>query len=197
MSKLLLWLQLAAMAASQPPSITQPPIDQVADHHNIVVLTCIARRYSTTTITWTGPVFVADVAQTDTGMTTSSAATIYIVDTSYGGQYTCSASNQDGSTAASAILYVTPIPTPEVVLTRIGESVSVMCVAQSFPSGNFDWEAYTSAFARFITWAPGINRQTITFSPITVLHGTRYRCAVTTMEFGRVVSTREARVVGN
>lgn len=62
------------------------------------------------------------------------------VNYTHGGLYSCTANNSAGDITASTLLLVRPVVEPLEVLSKNGDNVTLMCLAQSFPEPSYVWE---------------------------------------------------------
>ena len=97
-----------------------------------------------------------------------------------GGEYTCIVVNEAGTEATTATLYVRPTFTTQPMnqYVRPGDSVTLTCIADSFPAPNYQWQRMNMATKQF----QDLSGDTDTTYAITnVVHGDfgRYHCEVT------------------
>ena len=71
----------------------------------------------------------------------SPVLSLTMIEISQGGEYTCVVTNAAGSNDDSTFLFVSPYFTnhPEDTLTNYGNSTTLECQAQAFPSPEYQW----------------------------------------------------------
>ena len=97
-----------------------------------------------------------------------------------GGEYTCIVVNEAGTEATTATLYVHPTFTTQPMnqYVRPGDSVTLTCIADSFPAPNYQWQRMNMTTKQF----QDLSGQTDTaYTIANIVHGdfSRYRCEVT------------------
>ena len=142
----------------------------MANYTDDVNLTCSARG---------GPNNVYQWLRNGMNTTIGSQPTLslYLVDASEGGEYTCVVSNAAGISNASLTLYILPyIVThpPRQVLATVPESVSFTCEASGFPAPSYRWDKIGD---------PGFKRftQNLTFNPVNFSNAGFYQCVASIM----------------
>lgn len=134
---------------------------------------------------------------------------ISIVNYAHGGIYTCVANNSAGDIRAMVLLIVRPIVEPELTLARMGDNITLMCLAQSFPEPSYLWEMISmtdsggsgsvldvsNAFESGSSENQIVTQPTLEFNPIEYGDNGNYRCVIT---FNGVwqVSSNEALLSG-
>ena len=169
-----------------PVQILLLPVDQLRMPGDDVAFTCVSTNDGTVSIEWTGPQGNLMGSQVDLENNVTSTLTLTGVESSIGGQYTCSASNEAGRDSATAVLYISPVVTPNRTRVNVNESVTLTCVVQDPALGVIQWEKMDNA-----VFQPQDNEQdrTLTIQRVRYnSHGT-YRCSVDTYLFGVLNST--------
>ena len=161
------------------PTIITPPQDELATTGDNITLSCSATNFGSTSITWTGP-SGSLMGDQVTGDEVSSSLTLTGVDSSDGGEYTCTATNEAGNDSSTAIVYVRPVVTPDLLTAARDQMVSFNCTVQDSPMANISWEKMDE-FGAFIPL--NVSDQTL---ELTVEFGDMgvYRCVVSIALFG-------------
>ena len=140
-------------------SVLVSPEMTTEDNGATTTFTCAASGGPDNTIVWTRG---ADVGSTSgSGLMGSFDSTMFLQQlvnistgpnltissinaTQDGGMYTCVVVNQAGQDSANVTLYVRPliVEQPQDQFTRQGDSVTLSCRADSFPSPLYQWEKY-------------------------------------------------------
>ena len=104
------------------------------------------------------------------------------VNGSDGGTYTCVALNEAGVDSAPVTLEVRPeiITDPESVFTTNGQSVTFQCLADSFPSPQYNWERFNESSNDFYMM-PNEKERYLTIDSVAYEDNGRYRCVATVM----------------
>ena len=116
-----------------------------------------------------------------------------------GGTYDCIVINDAGTDFDSVTLYVHPtiVQDPMDTLARVGETISLTCLAESFPYPTYQWQMMNrnSGYYENIS---GENGTTLTLSPVGYNAYGRYRCVATNVIDGieRTVNSSSALVTG-
>ena len=161
------------------PTIITPLQDVLVTTGDNITLSCNATNFGSTSITWTGP-SGALMGEQVTGDEVSSSLTLTGVDSSDGGEYTCTATNEAGTDSSAAIVYVRPVVTPDLLTAARDQMVSLNCTVQDSPMANILWEkmdefgAFTS-----LNVSDQILELTVEFGDMGV-----YRCVISTALFG-------------
>ena len=84
-----------------------------------------------------------------------------------GGMYTCVVVNQAGQDSANVTLYVRPliVDQPQDQFTRQGETVTLSCRADSFPSPLYQWEKFNTTSESYYQ-LPGETNRTLEFRSV-------------------------------
>ena len=96
------------------------------------------------------------------------------IDSSSGGEYTCTVNNTAGSGSDTAFFYVAPYivtPLQEVTLTASGDFVNINCYVAGFPSPSVEWFDMNDTIVS--------NTSLLQFSPVTFGNEGLYRCVAT------------------
>lgn len=116
----------------------------ITELDSTVIITCIAIGGGTLVISWnTTANITLPTAQEITGIDTlTSSLNLTEVDAAYGGEYTCTATNEAGIDSANASFYILPaiITQPVAILTNNGSVVSLQCQAEGFPEPSYQWQ---------------------------------------------------------
>lgn len=178
------------------PIVIQSPLSGAFDIGDSLTLTCAATtNYGTLSITWSGP--MPDLQATDTLVSANnrtSSLDISIFNYTFGGLYTCVATNEAGTYEASAIIFVRPVVVPTMILASDGEPVSLTCEVQSFPNSTIRWEKQTSLLL-FEVVLDELELE-LQFSPVRFGDQGTYRCVATSEEFGEQVSSTTSLITG-
>lgn len=179
-----------------PPSIIQLSSSGVYNVGDALTLICSASAdYDTPSITWTGPfpyLRGIDVAVNENDVTSSLGINLY--NHTFGGLYTCLASNEAGSDRANSTILVRPMVIPAMTHVHNGDVVILRCVVQSFPVSSIHWEKGNST-GQFVT-LQNESEQNLTLAPITFGEEGFYRCVATTGEFGEQASLTTSLITG-
>ena len=169
------------------PSVTIEPISVgVVIPPMDISFSCNARP-EILSISWSGPRPDLQTEVDSSTEVTVSTLTLNIADVSYGGEYTCTATNAAGSNTSSVVLYVRPEVTPPVFPTSARDEVAFMCLVQNMPLGTIRWEKMDGSGAFVVV--KGETDTSLTFIPVEFGDEGTYRCVVTTSEFGEQPST--------
>lgn len=180
------------------PVIVQPPFSiDVFEVGDSLSVTCVAARttnYGSLSITWTGPILGiegVDTIVTENNLTNS--LTVTLGNYTFGGLYTCIASNEAGTDTAIVTIFLRPMVLPEMILASTGDDVTLMCVSQSMPYYSTIWEKQNNlGLFEIISGESGRNLT------IRISFGNEgvYRCAITTEMSNDLVSTTTASITG-
>ena len=170
-----------------PPTISKGPLDQVVDVDSNISLTCTANFLDTVFITWTAPVTDLIVQEVTTADSITSTLTVNEVEINNGGEYTCTVGNEAGSNSASSILYIRPVITPAMILTSVGEDVTLTCGVQDTPPGTFQWEKMN--LSGIFNPLANESEHNLTLYPVEFGDEGSYRCIVNTSQFGEQMSS--------
>ena len=114
-----------------------------------------------------------------------------------GGMYTCVVVNQAGQDSANVTLYVRPliVDQPQDQFTRQGDSVTLSCRADSFPSPLYQWEKYNTTSESYYQ-LPGETNRTLVFSSVEFNDFGDYRCVATAPVIGDTDTSDNATITG-
>ena len=170
-----------------PVQILLLPVDQLRIPGDDVNFTCVSTNDGTVSIEWMRPQGNLTGSRVDLEDNVTSILTLTGVESSIGGQYTCTASNEAGRDSATAVLYISPVVTPNRTRVNVNESVTLTCVVQDPALGVIQWEK----MAANELFQPLDNEQDRTLIIQTVRYdsGGTYRCNVDTSLFGMLIST--------
>ena len=130
-------------------------------------------------------------------VTRDSNITITMINGSDGGEYICVAINEAGFDNATVTLYVLPeiLQDPENVYVQDGDTVTLTCIADSFPFPYYQWEIMNVLSGEF----EPIDEETDTTLVFDYIdyddYGT-YRCEVTTSIINETITSEEAVITG-
>ena len=115
---------------------------------------------------------------TDISGETMKNLTLAVVDASTGGMYTCVVTNAAGSDSDSTFLFIAPyfIIEPVNVETANGSLVTLQCVAEAFPSPNYQWARTDGEPIREVL---GTGENTFIFNPVIFGDEGDYYCNAT------------------
>ena len=117
-----------------------------------------------------------------TGENNTNVLVIYNVTTSTdGGVYECVVNNSAGSDSANVSLNISPqfSQSPQDVLTRVGETVTMVCVAVAYPQPTYQWVKLNGDLP---TNATGSNSTTLIIHSVTYENEGFYLCTATSNE---------------
>ena len=181
------------ISVSPNGSVSVDPILRIVDNGSDTTFTCSARGGPNNTIAWIRsfnesqlqtlisqrPVNVSAVLNVlspimSTGGTLSLSS---INATQDGGGYLCVVVNEAGADANSTLLYVRPAITiqPQTIQTLANVSVSISCLADSFPPPFYMWEKLNTSTGNYET-VPGSNNSVLEFTSIDYEDNGVYRC---------------------
>ena len=105
--------------------------------------------------------------------------------------------NQAGQDSANVTLYVRPliVDQPQDQFTRQGESVTLSCRADSFPSPLYQWEKYNTTSESYYQ-LPGETNRTLVFSSVEFDDFGDYHCVATTPVIGDTDTSDNATITG-
>ena len=114
-----------------------------------------------------------------------------------GGMYTCVVVNQAGQDSANVTLYVRPliVDQPQDQFTRQGETVTLSCRADSFPSPLYQWEKFNTTSESYYQLSGETNR-TLEFSSVEFDDFGDYRCVATAPVIGDTDTSDNATITG-
>ena len=117
-----------------------------------------------------------------TGENNTNVLVIYNVTASTdGGVYDCVVNNSAGSDSANVSLNISPqfSQSPQDVLTRVGETVTMVCIAVAYPQPTYQWVKLNGDLT---TNATGSNSTTLTIHSVTYEDEGSYLCTATSNE---------------
>ena len=135
----------SALYAAGPPIITLSPNSLTVDRGDNVTFTCTIYGEGNLTIIWLSPagsILTATNQQMPDSNTLISFLSIVDISGTEGGEYICQASNEAGSTDATAVLFIRPIifDQPMEIFASTGEMASLVCNADGFPLLFYQWQ---------------------------------------------------------
>ena len=117
----------------------------------------------------------------------------------HGGTYDCVVINDAGIGFDSGTLYVHPafVQDPMDTQTRVNETISLTCLAESFPYPTYQWQMMNRS-SGYYEDIPGENETVLTLSQVQLDDIGRYRCvAMTTIDgYERSTNSSSAIVTG-
>ena len=148
-------------------------------------------------LTLPSPVTVESVDALSTVVSNTTILSLDEVIGSSGGVYTCIAINDAGSDNATVTLYVSPeiLQDPENVYVQDGDTVTLTCIADSFPSPDYQWEMMNRSTGAFEP-IDGETNTTLVFDYVDYEDYGTYRCEVTTPTINEVITSEEAVITG-
>ena len=194
------------------PGVTVSPLNTTEDNDATTTFTCTASGGPGNTVVWIrgsdvgsssgsgllgsfdSTAFLQQLVNISTGpnLTVSS-----INATQDGGMYTCVVVNQAGQDSANVTLYVRPliVDQPQDQFTRQGDSVTLSCHADSFPSPLYQWEKYNTTSESYYQ-LPGETNRTLEFSSVEFDNFGDYRCVATAPVIGDTDTSDNATITG-
>ena len=114
-----------------------------------------------------------------------------------GGMYTCVVVNQAGQDSANVTLYVRPliVDQPQDQFTRQGDSVTLSCRADSFPSPLYQWEKYNTTSESYYQ-LPGETNRTLEIISVEFDDFGDYRCVAIAPVIGDTDRSDNATITG-
>ena len=115
-----------------------------------------------------------------------------------GGGYLCVVFNEAGADVKSTVVYVRPAITvqPQTIQTSANESVSISCLADSFPAPFYMWEKLNTNTGNYET-VPGSNNSVLAFTSIDYEDNGVYRCIASTDGISENATSTSALIAGN
>ena len=124
------------------------------------------------------------------------------VDSTVGGNYSCSAENIDGFVNSTVLLYIDPVVEPTNYTVTNNDSLTVTCTVQDFPEPSFTWQKQINGIfqtldAQTVNDGRTLNTSSKNFTFERILFNDQglYRCVAETVEFG-ALSSNEVTVTG-
>ena len=110
---------------------------------------------------------------------TSTTLMLYNVNASTGGEYSCVVSNSAGDNSANTFVFIFPYFTtqPEDRGGSSGSILTMVCMAEAFPTPQYQWARVNSAAIRDAVL--GINSTILSFNPLTFGDEGSYFCNAT------------------
>ena len=176
----------ASFSLIVPPTVTSGPPNVVVGANENVTLSCTSTITGNTSIAWEGPTpnLVGEESVGEEGVTSS--LVLSDVNSTNGGVYNCTASNQAGGDSAAGVVFVQPVVDPVRVLGNFFDLTTITCVVQEFPPVNIRWEMKPAGSSVFQPLADETNPG---YSFAIRDAGDIYRCVVNTTLFGEINST--------
>ena len=114
-----------------------------------------------------------------------------------GGLYTCIAINEAGYDNSTVTLYVRPEITtqPRNQFVNPGDTVTLTCIADSFPAPNYQWQKMNMITGQFDNLS-GETAPTYTIANVVHEDFGIYRCVVTTPTISVTINSRDAIIAG-
>ena len=184
-------------------SVTIDPDFVIVDNGSNITFTCSARGGPNNAYVWvrstdldqlfqsgssllmllmTSPLSVSDVLNELSNITLTTGVSFSISSinaTQNGGQYSCVVINKAGIDANTTTLYVRPeiIQQPETVFTEANVSVSLTCLADSYPRPQYSWQKLNMMNGQF-EFIMNANESTLSFPSVNYEDYGVYRCVV-------------------
>ena len=134
--------------------------------HNDVTLFCSSEGGPNNTYEWRKGQILLDNEVDDT-------MTLYNIDNTSAGNYSCTVSNPAGQDSISIFVFIQPYivnPLAESVQVFNGSSVNITCEADGFPRPNVSWMNESTKVS---------NTSLLNFDPVLVTNQGLYRCVAT------------------
>ena len=111
-----------------------------------------------------------------------------------GGGYTCFVFNEAGNDSANATLHVNPfiVTSPQPQYVVVGESSTLTCVGESFPSPTYQWQRISSS--NVVTTLTGQESTTLS---LLIAGFASYQCIVTANGTNNTIISSPALITGN
>ena len=154
---------------------TVPPLsaaisdNKTYEKGDAVNISCSGQGFPDTFYQW-------QVNGTDIHEETSTTLTIFNVNVSTGGRYTCVVFNSAGSVSASNFVFISPYFTtqPEDREVYNGSNITLMCEAEAFPTPHYQWRRVNGSAIR--NTVVGVNSNILSFNPIMFGDEGNYLC---------------------
>ena len=203
---------LLSCVVSPAGSVMATPLTATEDNGDTTTFTCTASGGPDNTIVWIRGTDVGSSSGSGSmssfdstaflqqllNISTDSNLTISSINaTQNGGTYICVVVNQAGQDSANVTLYVRPliVEQPQDQLTTQGDSVTLSCRADSFPSPLYQWERYNSTSDSYYQ-LPGETNRILVFSSVDFDDLGDYRCVTTTPVNGDTDTSENATITG-
>ena len=193
-------------------SVMATPLNATEDNDGSTTFTCTASGGPGNTIVW---IRGSDVGSSSgsgllgsfdsmaflqqlTNISTGPNLTISSINaTQDGDMYTCVVVNQAGQDSANVTLYVRPliVDQPQDQFTRKGETVTLSCRADSFPSPLYQWEKFNTTSESYYQ-LPGETNHTLEFSSVEFDDFGDYRCVATAPVINDTDASINATITG-
>ena len=173
----------------------------IVDNGSSLTFTCSARGGPNNTIVWvrsmdldqlfqpgsnlltlvmTFPLSVSDILNELSNITLANGVSFSISSinaTQNGGQYSCVVINEAGIDTNTTTLYVRPeiIQQPKTVFTKANVSVSLTCLADSYPRPQYHWQKLNMMNGQF-EFVMNANQSTLSFPSVNYEDYGVYRC---------------------
>ncbi len=126
-------LHYCSLRTVSPENSVIPPPDLVANFDDNATLICNAMGGPNNSFQW---------KMNGTIISNDSELNLIAIDSSYGGNYTCTVSNAAGTDSSSTTLYIAPYivtPLDKQMFTINGSNVIIFCNASGFPIPSISW----------------------------------------------------------
>ena len=188
-----LFIPFPFTVSPQGSALVIPP-SQTVSRNEDASFNCVAQGGPDNTIVWIRGGFDSSSFSLDPPLNISyiinslpvveygSSLSLTSVNGSVGGIYTCLVLNEAGIGSAVTQLQVRPeiIMNPVSTFTENGQSVTFQCLADSFPSPQYNWERSNGSSNEFYT-IPNENEHYLTIDSVVYEDNGRYRCNATTV----------------
>ena len=115
-----------------------------------------------------------------------------------GGRYTCFVFNRAGVDNANATLHVNPfiVTSPQPQYVAVGESTTLTCVGESFPSPTYQWQRISSSNIVTILTGEASTTLNVTLDGFNDFANS-YQCIVTANGTDNAITSSPASITGN
>ena len=183
------------------PGVVVSPSTQTTNNGSTVSIECLAMGGPDNIIQWIagGDTLTSGIDVSISDGTQLSVLSISNVNaTEDGGEYRCVVSNAAGNSSDNVTLNVRPVITVqpiETLLTSNGSSEQLVCVADSFPAAEYQWEKFNTTSEEFEPLT-GESDATLEFNPVVFNDFGEYRCVATVPAINTEYFSNNATVKG-
>ena len=210
---------LSSFTVSANNGVSIEPSMMTVDNGSDVTFTCSALGGPNNTFIWvrsdeldeifeshiqpllsTTPVDVSDIISELSGIVLENGTVLFIESinaTLNGGSYECVVINEAGLGRNSANLYVRPVITeqPRDIETEANNTVTLTCIANSFPVPEYQWEMMNRTSEDF-EQIDGEMNTTLVFDYIDYEDYGRYRCVVSVPFLSPTITSDNVTITG-
>ena len=215
----MLIILLSSFVASPNNSVTIKPSMMTVDNGSNVTFTCSALGGPNNTFIWvrsdeldeifesyiqpllsTTPVDVSDIISKFSDIILENGTILFfesINATFNGGSYECVVINEAGLGRYDTTLYVRPVITeqPMDVVTEVNSTVTLTCIADSFPAPEYQWEMMNRTSREFEP-IDGETNTTLVFDYIDYYDFGTYRCVVSVSLINSTITSDNVIITG-